>query len=48
MLKKITAVYPMEDFVRLVGFEGGDAKTCDVAPLLNEWGAARVFVDAKL
>ena len=48
MLKKITAVYPMEDFVRLVWFEGGEAKTCDVAPLLNEWDAARVFVGAKL
>lgn len=48
MLKKITAVYPMEDFVRLVWFEGGEAKTCDVASLLNEWDAARVFVDAKL
>ena len=48
MLKKITAVYPMKDFVLLVWFEGREAKACDVAPLLNEWDAARVFVDATL
>lgn len=48
MFKKISAVYPMKGRTLLVWFEGGEAKTYDVAPLLDKEDAFKALSDEAL